>query len=177
MNLRRRPMKHSDVAQFLDIFSEHPDFILLYSGQRGPLQNTLERLIETEGFLAFVFEEMAGRRIEMLGVGGIAFLSDEFVNHAKKPPYFWVAPTLMHRLLGGDTPILSDTEVCRANTLEGLTVFSWPLGFREQYLLRPDPRAARLQSKGIPGPSNGGGGHACSFAQRRSFADTKWPLR
>jgi hypothetical protein len=34
MNLRRRPMKHSNVAQFLDIFSEHPHFILLYGGGR-----------------------------------------------------------------------------------------------------------------------------------------------
>ena len=134
MNLRRRPMKHSDVDQCVDIFAEHPDFILQYGGQRGPLRNTLERLIGTEGFLAFVFEDIAGQKVELLGVGGIAFLNDEFVDQVKKPPYIWIAPTLMHRLLRGDTPILTNSEVCRANTLEGLTVFAWPLGFRSEHL-------------------------------------------
>jgi len=138
MNLRRRPMKHRDIDQFLDIFAEHPDFALQYGGQRRRLQNTLESLIGTEGFLAFVFEEIAGRRIEMLGVGGIAFLNDEFVSRAKRSPYFWMVPTLVSGLLGGDAPILSDAEVCRANTFEGLSVFSWPLGFHEEHLLRPE---------------------------------------
>jgi DNA-binding CsgD family transcriptional regulator len=138
MNLRRRLMKHSDVDQCVNIFAEHPDFILQYGGQRRPLRNTLERLVGTEGFLAFVFEEVTGQRVELLGVGGIAFLNDEFVNEAKKPPYFWIAPTLMHRLLEGESPILSNTEVCRANTLEGLAVFAWPLGFRGEHLLHPE---------------------------------------
>jgi hypothetical protein len=131
-------MKHSDVDQCVDIFAEHPDFILQYGGQRRPLRDTLVRLIGTEGFLAFVFEELAGQHVELLGVGGIAFLNDEFVNQAKKPPYFWIAPTLVHRLLEGDSPILSNTEVCRANTLEGLAVFAWPLGFRGEHLLHPE---------------------------------------
>jgi DNA-binding NarL/FixJ family response regulator len=138
MKFRRRPMKHSDVDQCVGIFTEHPDFILQYGGQRRPLRNILKRLIGTEGFLAFVFEEIYEHRVELLGVGGIAFLNDEFVNQAKKPPYFWIAPTLTHRLLEGIAPILSDTEVCKKNTLEGLTVFSWPLGFRGEYLLHPE---------------------------------------
>jgi DNA-binding NarL/FixJ family response regulator len=131
-------MKHTDIDQCVDVFAQHPDFILQYGGQRGALRSILERLIGSEGFLAFVFETTEGQQIEMIGVGGIAFLNDEFVTHAKKPPYFWIAPTLMRRLLAGDTPILSDTEVCRANTLEGLSVFSWPLGFRQEHLLHPE---------------------------------------
>src|SRR4029077_11683973 len=127
IKLRRRPMKHRDIDQFLDIFGEHPDFALQYGGQRRPLQNTLESLIGTEGFLAFVFEEIAGPRIEILGVGGIAFLNEEVISRAKRSPYFWMVPTLVRGLLGGDSPMLSDAEVCRANTLEGLSVFSWPL--------------------------------------------------
>ena len=36
MKFRRRPIKHSDVDQCVDVFAEHPDFILQYGSQRKP---------------------------------------------------------------------------------------------------------------------------------------------
>jgi DNA-binding CsgD family transcriptional regulator len=129
MNLRRRPMKHADIDQCMELIARHPDFASLYGGQREPLGEILKRLIGTRGFLTTVIEEIGGQRAQMLAVGAVAFLNAEFVKKAKRSPFFWIAPTLIHELLEGNTPILSDTDVCRENALAGLTVFAWPLCF------------------------------------------------
>ena len=138
MNLRRRPMKLTDIDQCIAAIAIHRESDSIYDGHLEPLKNILVQLVGSEGFLAFVFEDLDGQQVQLLGIGAIAFLNDEFVEQAKKPPFFWIAPTLVQQLLSGHIPILSDVEVRKENALGGLTAFAWPLGFRTEHLSRPE---------------------------------------
>ena len=126
MNLRRRPMKLTDIDQCIVAISEHSDFDAIYAGQLGPLKKLLGRLVGTEGFRAFVFEDLDGQGVQLIGIGAIASLTDEFVEQVKRPPFFWIPPTVVHRLLSGDFPILSDTEVFEyPRGADGLRLAAW----------------------------------------------------
>ncbi len=122
-------MKRSDIDRCVDVFEKQPDFETTYGGQKEALRQTLKRIVGLEGFLAFLFEVILEEEVQLLGVGGIAFLNSEFVDRAKQSPYPWIGPTLMQQLLAGETPLLSDSEVRRENTVGGLTVYAWPFGF------------------------------------------------
>jgi hypothetical protein len=130
MNIQYRPMRPRDVDECVKAVAAHPDFHLQYREQLEPLRSALLRLVGSEGFRALVFEEFDGGKIRNLGVGAIGFLTDHFASEVKTPPYFWVGPELTRRLLQGEMPFLSDNEVRRANSGEGLSLFAWPLGFR-----------------------------------------------
>ena len=131
-------MKTADVPACIELLAEHPDFRKLYAGARDRLCATLEKALQSAGFLAFWFETAVANRPQPLGVGAVAFLADDFVHRAKQPPFFWIGPALVHDLLDGPSPIVSDDELLRSGALEGLTVFAWPLGFRPDYLLLPE---------------------------------------
>ena len=109
-----------------------PDFHLQYDGQPELLRRALIRLLGSEGFRAYVFEDADGTHTRHMGVGAIAFLTDGFTAEPKKPPYCWMVAELIRTLLLGEMPVLSDREVRVANSGEGLTVFAWPLGFRSE---------------------------------------------
>jgi DNA-binding NarL/FixJ family response regulator len=138
MKLRRRPMQLADVEPCLELIAAHPDFAIQYGSPTKQLKKVLEYLLGSDGFLARVFEEILGDESRLLGLGGIAFLSDDFVIKAKKAPHFWLAPKLMSELLRDERPILSDHEVKIENSGEGLTVFAWPLGFGTEDLSHPE---------------------------------------
>jgi DNA-binding CsgD family transcriptional regulator len=138
MKFRRRPMQPGDVEKCLELITDHPDFTLQYGGQTQLLRKVLQQLLGSDGFLARIFEVVDGDEVKLLGLGGIVFLTEEFVARAKKPPHFWIAPELMRELLGGKQPHLSDLNIKADNSSEGLTVYSWPLGFRHEYLLLPE---------------------------------------
>jgi hypothetical protein len=69
-----------------------------------------ERLLGREAFRAIVFEETDRKfRCRRIGIAVSVFISDDFLNHIKTPPYFWVYPELMRWEAEGKFPILSDT--------------------------------------------------------------------
>jgi hypothetical protein len=125
-------MTRRDVNECVQTLASHPDFHLQYDGQRELLRRALIRLVGSEGFRAYVFEDADGTPARHMGVGAIAFLTDGFTEEAKKTPYFWIGAELIRKLLLGEMPVLSDREVRVANSGEGLTVFAWPLGFRSE---------------------------------------------
>jgi len=138
MNLRRRPLKRSDISVCIDLLAAHPEFTALYQGRRELLQSVFDKIVGSAGFLAFLFESTENQQSKPLGVGALAFLTDEFVKHAKQPPFFWIGPRVVSDLASGKSPILSDESVLRAGALDGLTLYCWPLGFCEQYIQLPE---------------------------------------
>lgn len=130
--MRKRLMTVQDVDTCVEMVAAQPDFHLQYREQREPLRRALRGLVGSEGFRAYVFEEDRPSGNYHLGVGAFVFLTDEFINEAKEPPFFWVGAELVRRLLNGKRPFLSDDEVRKQNSREGLTVFAWPLGFRTE---------------------------------------------
>jgi hypothetical protein len=71
-----------------------------------------------------VLEEVDGTRRAMCGVGVAVFVSDEFIRELKTSA-FWFGPELVTRVLGGNSPVLSDQRVRKANSAEGLNVLVW----------------------------------------------------
>ena len=131
-------MKLNDIDACIDLLARHPEFPTLYGSQREPLRAVLRRLLASLGFLAIVLEAVDSNQVEMFGVGAVAFLTDDFASAAKSSPYFWLGPTIIQRLMGGESPVLSDEAFLRAAAGDGLTVFAWPLGFRSEYLRFPE---------------------------------------
>src|ERR1700739_2226753 len=138
MNFRRRRMKVSDIDACIDLLARHPEFPTLYGSQRGPLRSVLQHLLTSLGFLAIVLEAVDSEHVELFGVGAVAFLTDDFASAAKSSPYFWLGPAIIQQLLNGDSPLVSDKEFLCAGAGDGLTVFAWPLGFRNDYLRLPE---------------------------------------
>jgi len=131
-------MKLSDIDACVELLARHPDFLSIYGGQREPLRAVLKRLVTTLGFFGVVLEAAEASHIEMFGVGAVAFLTEDFASAAKAPPFFLLGPTILQRLLKDESAVLSDKELLRASVVDGLTVFAWPLGFRNEYLKIPE---------------------------------------
>jgi len=138
MNIRYRIMRPRDIDACVRVVAEHPDFQLQYREQADPLRCALSRLLGSEGFRAFVFEDLDSPRQRVFGVGAVVFLTEAFAALVRTPPYFWIGPELTRLLLQGETPFLSDKDVCRCNSGDGLTLFAWPLGFREEYMKKAE---------------------------------------
>src|SRR5262249_41337836 len=71
-----------------------------------------------------VLEEVENARRTICGVGVAVFVRDEFITELKTSP-FWFGPELVKRVLGGDSPVLSNQQVRKANSAEGLNVLVW----------------------------------------------------
>lgn len=138
MNIQHRVLRPKDISECVKIVAEHPDFYLQYGKQIEPLRRALLRLVGSEGLRAWVFEDFDGATVRNLGVGAIGFLTAAFASEATTPPYFWIGPELIRRLLQGEMPFLSDPEVRSSNSNEGLNLFAWPLGFRSDYMKKAE---------------------------------------
>jgi DNA-binding CsgD family transcriptional regulator len=89
------------------------------------LQTIWLRLIGREAFRAVVFEESEDSPARLIAVGVSVFVSDDFLLEMKTPPFFWVGPELVRRLMRGESPLLSDKEMRKANTNGGLNLVVW----------------------------------------------------
>jgi hypothetical protein len=138
MNIRYRVMQSIDISDCVNVVAQHPDFKLQYGEQTEPLRRALSRLVGSEGFRAFVFEDLDNPSFRIFGVGAIVFLTDAFASHVITPPYFWIGPELTRLLLRGETPFLSDKDLLRSNSGVGVNLFAWPLGFRTEYMKKPE---------------------------------------
>jgi hypothetical protein len=75
-------------------------------------------------------------------VGVSAFISDDFLQYIKTPPFFWVYPELIKRIVSGKSPLLSDKQTRDANANGGLNLFVWEGALRGDY----ENRAEKLTS-------------------------------
>jgi len=138
MNIRYRVMRQFDISDCVKVVAQHPDFQLQYGEQTEPLRRALSRLIGSEGFRAFVFEDLDIAPPNIFGVGAIVFLTDAFASKVVTPPYFWIGPELTRLLLQGETTFLSDKDVRKSNSGVGVNLFAWALGFRSDYMKKPE---------------------------------------
>jgi hypothetical protein len=131
-----RPMKREDVKCCVRLVASHPAFARQYGTSSDNLLRAWSKLIGSEGFRAIVFEEIGPAEVWMFAVGVLVFVCDEFIEEAKRSPYFWLGPVLAARVANGNSPVLSDTDVRRLNSTGGLNVVPWPLGFRVEDVKR-----------------------------------------
>jgi hypothetical protein len=138
MAIRYRPMRRKDVVECVHLIAAHPVAGPRYGNAIGDLQSAWLKLLGSEAFLTFVFEEAHDGEVQFLGGGASVFVSDEFVRTIKTPPFFWIGPELAKRVMHGEFPLLSDQEVRRANSSGGLNTVIWQLCLRPEDTKRPD---------------------------------------
>jgi hypothetical protein len=124
MSIRYRPMMPEDVRECVEIIATHPVIGPRYGNRIGDLRSAWLRLLRCEAKHASVFHA-GGPRTPICCVGVTVFVSDDFVRELKAQPVFWTGPELMKRMLGRNSPILSDRQLREANSRGGLNLLTW----------------------------------------------------
>ncbi|MEO8802174.1 MAG: hypothetical protein ABI304_07900 [Rudaea sp.] len=125
MHLRSRPMQPADVSECVDIVAADPVIGPRYGAAVEELGNTWRQLLGSAATTTAVFEQPQQKRKKIVAFGISVFVSDEFIHQIKTPPLRWCGPELAKRIMGPDSPILSDTQVRDANSGEGLNALVW----------------------------------------------------
>ena len=68
------------------------------------------------------------------------FVSEDFIRELKTPPFFWIGPELARRVVRGESPLLTDSQVCAANTHGGLNLVLWHVWIAPEDAKRADVR-------------------------------------
>ena len=69
-----------------------------------------------------------------------AFVREDFIRELKTPPFFWIGPELARRVACGESPLLTDSQVCAANTHGGLNLVLWHVCVTPEDAKRADVR-------------------------------------
>ncbi|HKW63954.1 MAG TPA: hypothetical protein VJN89_15490 [Candidatus Acidoferrum sp.] len=125
MPLSYRPMRPQDVGACVQAAAANPAYAIRYEPILVELERALRRGLDLLAVRAVVFEESQAAKTRTLGYGVATFLNDQFVLEIKQPPRFWIGVELAKRLARGEMPLLNDDELRLANTVGGLTVYSW----------------------------------------------------
>lgn len=125
MGLRYRPMRPKDVRECAEIIAAHAVIGPRYGSAIADLRPAWRRLLSCEAKRATVFEQVERSQATICAVGVSVFVHDDFVRELKTPPLFWFGPELVKRILRGDSPILSDKQLQKANSCGGLNLLVW----------------------------------------------------
>jgi DNA-binding CsgD family transcriptional regulator len=140
--LRYRPLRPIDVCECVEIVRAHPTLGPQYGSGITDLQTVWLSLMGREAFRAVVFEDAEDSQIRIMGVGVSVFVSHEFLLELKTPPFFWAGPEMIKRVLRGESPLLSDKQVRRANADGGLNLVTWAGALHADYLQSVDAHTA-----------------------------------
>ncbi len=142
MGIHWRPMRSKDVRECVEIVATHPVLGPRYGPVIAELKAVWLGLLGREAIRAVVFEDVQDSSIKKMGVGFSAFVSDEYLLRMKTPLFFWVGPDLTMRIARGESPLLSDKEMRKANQNGGLNLLCWEGALRTEYTNRADAHAA-----------------------------------
>ncbi len=138
MSLRWRTMQPQDVPACAEIVASHSVIGRRYGAAIKNLCRAWLSLLGSEAMTTAVFEEIVRDRVHIVGIGVGLFVHDEFIRELKTPPQFWVGPELIKRVLKGDSPALSNSEVREANSDGGLNELVWETIALERLAKRTD---------------------------------------
>ena len=138
MSVRWRPMQSKDVRECVEIVATHPEVGPRYGGATDDLQKAWLSILGRDAVIALVLEELDGRRTRAWGVGVSVVVTEEFLNEIKRPPLFWLGPVLAKRVVGGESPLLSDKQLREANSTGGLNAVCWEGCIRAEDERRPE---------------------------------------
>ncbi len=123
--MRYRPMQPNDIREAVEIIAKHPVIGPRYGSVIADLPAAWLRLLSCEAAGAWVFQAEEGQRAPICMVGVSVIVNDDFVRELKTPPHFWSGPELTKRILRGDFPALSETQLREANSRGGLNLIVW----------------------------------------------------
>jgi hypothetical protein len=125
MSVRYRRMRTSDVDQCVSYIARHPLLGPRYGSAIGDLSTAWRQLLGSESFLGLVCEDLVPVR-RIIGCYVCAFITDQFAEEITTPPLFWVGASLVNRVMGGNSPLLTDAQVRDDNSVGGLNLLIWP---------------------------------------------------
>ena len=123
--LRWRPMQAADVDACVDIVAAHPVVGPRYGADIENLGRAWYHLLGSAAITHAVVERLDQKRSRIAGIGVDVFVRNEFIREIKTPPLRWIGPELARRVMGRDSPVLTDDEVRTANSGDGLNVLVW----------------------------------------------------
>ena len=147
MGIRWRPMRPEDVLGCADMIAAHPVSGARYGDQIIHLGKVWLSLLGREAFRAVVIESVNGSQLpERIGVGVSAFVSDAFLAELKTPPFRWIGPEFVRRMVEGNDPLLSDKQVRQANAEGGLNLVTWEGALNEEASDSPEALTALISA-------------------------------
>jgi DNA-binding CsgD family transcriptional regulator len=145
MAIRGRPAQPGDIRKCVEVVCAHPVLRHRYAEILADLPYVMESLRGREAFACTVFEEVE-QFPRILGGSVSTFVQESFFREIKTPPSFWGTPEIVRRELKGESVILSDSEVLRANAGDGLNMFIWHLGVLNEDAEHLEVAASMLNS-------------------------------
>lgn len=131
--IRHRPMQLEDIATCVEIVASHPVLGPRYGSALDELGSAWRRVLHSGSFFSVVSKEDESKCAKTLGSQVACFVTDDFAAEVSTPPFRWLGPELVNRVLHGPPPILSEADVKLANSTGGLNVVVWPSCFRPDY--------------------------------------------
>ena len=123
MDLSYRPMRASDIAPCVALVRADPIVGPRYSPVIELLPAVWARLLGQESFQAVVFCTSDRKGTRIIGARFSTFVTDDFMRRLKTAPMVWIGPELVQRVSQGRSPLLSDQEVAKANSIcDGLNM-------------------------------------------------------
>ena len=133
MRVRHRPMRAADVHECVELIAQDPIMSVRYGALLQHLPKVWLRLLGKEAFRGWVFPMAHPQNHKLIALGASAVVSDAFVGRLKSPPFVWIGPELVSRILQGDSPLLSDQQVAEANASNGLNLLVWATTVRQEH--------------------------------------------
>ena len=130
--IRHRPLQPEDIPTCVQIIAAHPVLGPRYGESLAQLGSAWRHVLHSDAFFAPVFRETAAGVSRTLGAQIACFITDEFAEELVARPLKWIGPELVHRILSGPSPILTDAELRLANSTEGLNLLVWPASFSRE---------------------------------------------
>ena len=129
-----RLARPDDIPTCVQFIADHPVLGPRYGSAIEHLGSVWRRFLGSDALFSLVSEEIgAGSARRTICAQFASFISDEFATDLTTPPLKWIGPELVKRCLQGPTPVLSDAEVCHANSTDGLNILVWPTGPRSDF--------------------------------------------
>jgi DNA-binding CsgD family transcriptional regulator len=125
MYLHPRPMRPQDVRECVEMIAAHPVIGPQYGSAIDDLRLAWLHLLGRDAIQTRIVEQREGTRVSICFVGVSVCVHDRFVQELKNSPQLWFGPELARRVLGKDSPVLSDQEVREANSSGGLNLLVW----------------------------------------------------
>jgi hypothetical protein len=136
--IRYRLARSDDIATCVQFIADHPVLGPRYGPAIEHLGTVWRRFLGLDALFSIVSEEQGSGRARIIGAQIASFVSEDFATELATPPLKWIGPELVNRCIHGPAPVLTDAEVRRANSTQGLSVLVWPTAPRPGFENLPE---------------------------------------
>jgi len=136
--IRYRLARPDDIATCVQFIADHPVLRPRYGPAIEHLGTVWHRFLGSDALFSIVSEERGSGRARIIGAQIASFVSEDFATELATPPLKWIGPELLNRCVHGPAPVLTDAEVRRANSTQGLNILVWPTGPRAGFENLPE---------------------------------------